>query len=1219
MEKDSNFLLGRLRFCLQLRQGKRKRSENSSPEIPIAGWIFETDVSNGSRAQSYLVSVPQTLLKETCDACRREERVRIDRYTLFPSTTTTFVPYGGLLEIHIGGLSVLQGEGDKERPDEDEDEVWTLEQLARKEALDVHLRKLQHNISIERYYTIRGQVAAISPIITLDPSEPFALVQVCEPPCHSCIIVLRREGLALQPAILPGQVLLWKGVQRQAWRIPAVLKNCPHLLPKIPSHVFVVQTVDQIEWWNDDSPSLSQDASIAPQPITCIPDPHLVVLRGRIQKVHLVNMGSKDSFTKGINYLDLLVSPDETGPPRREILRLFVTHFPMSTSLQLSLRPGAVIQATHVHDMGLGNFAACLRSTVHILVLASETSCSNTLSLFDSLLTVETCTPFAYHKIRRTYTDLCLSRHVSSTFLDGLAVRDVPVAAQWVQALLRSGSSHCGNNKTPRMPYAEFFDHGVHCKPSSNEIGCHLSRNEASNSAKLPRLLHLQQIQDIAFSALQEKLERYLQTHEIHAGWTGSVSLDACTIQELLCSDGDSFTDDVRMSSMFTGGIVVSASRDDGGSSCSSLSIYNGHVELPVLLSSIQGTVTADDFVLGRIKGATVSCLCLGSMLTSSNRQGGHHHSDRTRIYHLPTYGSAAVQAGPSSRGPCAVLQLRRGRHIFFASVFAEVETVQSILRTEGPTDTPCANTQDSRLPSIGTCLSPSFNVPEGVSSPGFTGLLVRKRFDFYKMRNGGYSGLTITVAHAPEESSGVQACFSDVSSLQTMECKPTVRLDPAQRIILQRCFTETVGWGCPTEEQVAVALAWWKISSTERQCALLGGGWDERCQGAAAFSQGKAALVRFPWTALQRDEKRGYVRLRCGLDDLSVRTVSFPPPPNEITSGSLTSFPRDLDFVGGTRMWPGMLDRRPARRQFGGIAFGDMLGQAFTSSIMSGVPTCSLADIHRSVCFDLRDGRRLHLAPSLVRQIRGAIFLGVSYCRALAECSKCFACLRSSPGGVKRPGHSQKRNTKNSKNEQQEGVVVSGMAEKDHEVNKQPSFWHIPLPNSNCNPVAESKNGLSSACSVSNPYKSKPQQRVEPLPKESSPPSRPPRTNSTSPSLLVCPNKCNVERYGVIKWECSGTLDDGAGQRNSTPNDKQRCFCLECPRSASSLLNKARGSRKTGLSSPNQCLPSHRFGLPFCKPRVLRLRSTSASGGTARWKNPMFFRSSHPSLEPSI
>jgi hypothetical protein len=29
----------------------------------------------------------------------------------------------------------------------------------------------------------------------------------------------------------------------------------------------------------------------------------------------------------------------------------------------------------------------------------------------------------------------------------------------------------------------------------------------------------------------------------------------------------------------------------------------------------------------------------------------------------------------------------------------------------------------------------------------------------------------------------------------------------------------------------------------------------------------------------------------------------------------------------------------------------------------------------------------------------------------------------------------------------------------------------------------------------------------------------------------LVCPQKHDVQRYGEIKWECSGTLDDGIGQ----------------------------------------------------------------------------------------
>ncbi|MBN8488163.1 MAG: GGDEF domain-containing protein [Burkholderiales bacterium] len=130
-----------------------------------------------------------------------------------------------------------------------------------------------------------------------------------------------------------------------------------------------------------------------------------------------------------------------------------------------------------------------------------------------------------------------------------------------------------------------------------------------------------------------------------------------------------------------------------------------------------------------------------------------------------------------------------------------------------------------------------------------------------------------------------------------------------------------------------------------------------------------------------------------------------------------------------------------------------------------AGVPICSIGDIFRLLCADLRGQSRSHLAPSLVREIRMAQFLGVSYCQVTAECCTCFKALVAykSPSPAPLPESQTK------------------------------SYWNHPLPGVDSHP--------------------------RPLPK----------SNPTLMSHLRCPNGCDGP--ASVKWECSGTLDDGTGQ----------------------------------------------------------------------------------------
>ena len=199
------------------------------------------------------------------------------------------------------------------------------------------------------------------------------------------------------------------------------------------------------------------------------------------------------------------------------------------------------------------------------------------------------------------------------------------------------------------------------------------------------------------------------------------------------------------------------------------------------------------------------------------------------------------------------------------------------------------------------------------------------------------------------------------------------------------------------------------------------------------------------------------------------------------------------------------MLNRRPPRRNFGGPAFGEILWRP----VDAGVPSCTISALYTALCDDLKMGSRLNLCPSLVRRVRGATFLGVSYCRVFAECSKCYAPLRISDA-------SDTENKRRKKNDS--GIVASVLVEDLDRA----TYWHRPLPT---NPGEEILGQAADQVS-----------------------RRPvPRTEFSSgrySTSLHCPNNCRVDQYGGIKWECSGTLDDGTGQARLL-SDRDVSLCL--------------------------------------------------------------------------
>ena len=355
-----------------------------------------------------------------------------------------------------------------------------------------------------------------------------------------------------------------------------------------------------------------------------------------------------------------------------------------------------------------------------------------------------------------------------------------------------------------------------------------------------------------------------------------------------------------------------------------------------------------------------------------------------------------------------------------------------------------------------------------------------------------------------------------DTSSIQSIEIKPTIRFaDELTRQLLHDTVAKSFGLSLP-DDQLAVAFAWWTISDNERTCALLGGGWEELCGDGPVIAKQAATIVRIPRSKVVVDENRGYVRVRCSMDDVFAAPTCHEPSDILVTHEA-QSF---LHFVGGERFFPGMLDRRPLRKApvtACSANFSLSIGERYDQPSEDEVATLTLGQLHSNICFDLRSQSRINLAPSLVRRIRNASTLGVLYCQVTAECTKCFSSLKMRAGkDSKRKGHSTT------------ATMGTGTA--------QSSFWDVPLP-------------ISSGNNAQQPIELTKQRQSTPQP----------------PTNLSCSNNCDATFAG-IKWECSCVLDDGTGQAKLFAERDVTLVLLGMPPETKQLIEKGAWLQENGI-----------------------------------------------------
>ena len=1076
---------------------------------PVVGYVFHKNdataaTTTTTQQRTFLLSVPQCLAKQVSHAVLHQQRVRIHRYRLLllprdPSgnASTDGPPLNegrlqGIVELHCEGweatplhrpsptdeglLATTQPRDSSTSSCSNSSQFFTLSEIQRLEALDQLL--VQQPDAASRWTTkrfnVHARIHSVSPILTMDPNDPFALMEL-ESHHHDenndgrgirrVVVVIRKQALPIHEALTVGHVVRLHRVKRQQWSVPQLLLRAQGgsradslWRNNVPSHILVVEHSDQVEW-PDDRPKDDTDAAVA--------DGSHGQVTGVIDTIHKIQVG-KDDY---LHSIDLSLGDDSLEQQHVPHAVLFVTYFPMSTTLIAALRPGATISAAHLQDLNVVTasgercYGAILRSQISIVSGASERTDDPPLPPPDDRSTTiveesssgmawdaSTNHPYALLRMRRSYLELAVRRivmpwmedwhptihredHAPSPGLVLPSLIDLTHAFLQVENVLVHRPQ-----STARNVFAEFLD--------PPETPCNIPHATDTKRRVPMTLSHL----DAAASVI------FLQSCLRHSKeWTFGVmsSIHRFGWELLPSSCMDEPSDTVVLPTVFGWARWAPQSPPAGGSAHAILS--NGRLSIPLmgLSPNSQLPPLGSCFVMADVESVVLSVMCIGRIQGCLNQEP-EESLLRSEVSLDPS--------GAPFMGSCRIV--RRENRVFLVSLRLVCSGIRAIAPTQcnPATGTGTPPSDQKNIPTIqsildGTTLRQNHS-PDAV----FMGLLGRVSLKATKPVQNRFPGLRLVLSHIEPSPEGT-ALESDVSTIQSAELKVTTGVPDSLRLRLLQCLTQHHPTLRLNSQQVLMACVWWQIATDARSAPMLNGGWDEVAEGASPCSRTTAVQVHVPLSAVSPDPERGYVRFSSCLEDLAFSVVPVQP-----SVGSAIVLPppvSTVDFVSITRILPGELhsSRAPRRNRNSArnppYAIGPLVRPVPAQA--AGVPVCSIGDIFRLLCADLRGQSRSHLAPSLVREIRKAQFLGVSYCQVTAECPTCFKALVA----YKSPSPLPKSQTK--------------------------SYWNHPLPGANTPTV--------------------------PLPK----------SNPTPTSHLRCPNGCNGP--ASVKWECSGTLDDGTGQ----------------------------------------------------------------------------------------
>lgn len=929
----------------------------------ITGWIFITESSDKVASVVYLASFPANLLTAVAHAAENNERVRLCKYNIRQVKTKQSSNRDSQvfwsIEVHPNGLErdptsmplmPHRMYGTADAP------CWNLAQLSK---LDFFERSSR--IKLSKHLSFEAHVRIVSPIIAYDPTDPFCLMELWQETSsaiYSVVVVVRKDSLMHWPNIRPGQHIIIVKALNQAWQVPywfAESNNRPRWPP--PDRVFVVEQPTQLFFPGVPSP---------PENKFSFATDNKEFMRGKIVDVQYVRLSRNHT---AVNYVELEIfsATNVDGSTPRGNIFVFLTHFPMDMSLWVALRVGVQIVVHSVKcledDVA---FEATLRSSIFV-----ESFPSN---LRQTQPTTIECNPFYFsRKIRFSCLDAWRRVEIGKCLRESFGDS---AGDQWTFDVLESDiyrTIFIAKDNFPTThhnPYASFFECHHHDRQGITVPGVAVeTQDDPDDSEKRTshsKLLPLHSVREKALEKATLWVREQLKdsNHSTWAGWRATLRL--CTAD--VGGEG----------AVYTCGISDSWTSEKS-------SLINS-----VMLRNDQASITVSSESIIRCRDQSVVLLRLSSVVVTLFSLGRFTNGLHQHVIDLPCYNRVASLGN---------LVCSRLVHIdgvvFFVSVILLGEVAAVLLPTAKESCLSVQREEPHRInrkkPIVRTIKDCLFNLPQNspLHQELVSALLVRMSVRFKKAPHLKFGGLCLTLAHIPSS----QTDATMISSIQSIEIKPLLLLEKDKQWKM-RHFLKHIYGQSTSEELVDTATAWWKLSEQHMTSAVVTGGWDEYVGPFLSTEDAPrlGVVVYFPLSSLKHDTKRGYVRYRGKMDDILVVHRYFP---GHKTPGEATTM---LEFIGGRKFFPGMLDRchgrlgQQARHELGQRVLGELTQIPKASS--EGMPFCSIGSLHKSLCDDLREGTRYHTAPSLVRGIRNANFLGISFCQVYAECSKCFKAL---------------------------------------------------------------------------------------------------------------------------------------------------------------------------------------------------------------------------------
>ena len=1008
--------------------------------------------------EEYLLLLPQMLQKRACDAARFHLEVTLTCYTkLHVTTQSTFF---SVLEVHEFLL-------DTELPHRTNEPsvLLTLPQVFEKE-LDATRKN--------KYFSFHATVDAISTIIALVPSDPFCLMELYDYESMQCCVVILKgsDALSCHVAILPGEVIRLHKVKRLGWSVREEMNDNTVLQQRVPRYVFVVTKAECIEWE-------TRNANSSALPSTPLP---LIALEGKVTKV--------DSKSNTIHILGHINDRIDIST-----CILYLSYLPMPMDIQVGMREGAVIRAINVHVFPWSDpissttvhCGTCLRSTLCLLELATK----GHMIAFDNdhsglvftqadrngqqhhtktIVFQESLIAFKYGQINSSYFGKALRSYLSDWKLEGVLNAEI---INSVFHLLRNGKyTHGLNGNTlqqlvkmddlvaklagKRNPYMEFFGHALEGEQTSEDIetvqcGCYLSQVLPSR-ANFPSTLPLKEIKDISQNAFSQHLVGImtkfngLSNQDIKGGWTASIQLTSKYIATKIPRE-------MRVEEpIMVFGTIHSIDDDNQPKS-----LEDKAMRIPISCGApFKIVCTTGKFAALQLNAVIVSCICLGSYNHSD--QGEKQKHGVSPLYtDLKSWSSLGIECDIQN-GSCALLRLNG--LLFVVSFLVHGDAfVHSDTATMD-----CTESNSSTSLTIHECLSPESRETKYGS---FTGLLCRQRFKFAKIRRNQFNSCVLTLSHIPLCVVGTLG-VNNISSLQSLELKISVSTHKKGIEEMLRAIPRLLDNVSILEEQVALAVAWWKVADTGNSAPIVTGGLDEFI--LPSHSVGLVPRLSVPMSAIKQGGY-GYVRCNCDVEQIRVSLQEIGASSDLNIHGVRTS----VTSIGGSKFLPGMLDRLPRRQELGAND-GLIIGELTSIPRFSGVSSVTLAELHWKLCNDVCNHTQFELAPSMVHIVRQATLLPISFCRAQVECTRCFKKLIHRGRTILSKPLS--------------GVLDSFPV---------PPSWNMPMLA--CEEQAEEQH----------------RSRTDP-------------TFVLPQSNLCCPNDCPIDA-AQVRWECSGVLDDETGQ----------------------------------------------------------------------------------------